>query len=280
MNLLSEISHRLQPTYPAGEAYALARIVMEDGFNLSQTDILLGKDKHLSAESLARLENIIQRLLSHEPIQYILGQAQFMGHTFHVRPGCLIPRPETEELVNIILNHEHTSPSTLLDLCTGSGCIAISLALALGQNTQVTATDISPEALDIAKENAKQLGANVEFLLDDLLHPNVQDRQWDCIVSNPPYIRESEKAEIEANVLNHEPHLALFVPDDDALRFYTALARFAKAHLKPGGIIVMEINQYLFKETEDVFKKHGFIDVFTHKDRYDAPRIIQARREA
>lgn len=278
MNLLSEISRRLQSAYPAGEARALARIVMEDGFNLSQTDILLGKDKHLPAESLARLENIIRRLLLHEPVQYILGQAQFMGHTFQVRPGCLIPRPETEELVDLVLHLGQAAQSSILDLCTGSGCIAVSLALALRNQVRITATDISPEALDIARANAKRLGATVDFLSDDLLNPTPQNRRWDIIVSNPPYVRECEKSGMEANVLEHEPHLALFVPDNDALRFYKAIARYAQTHLRPGGTVAVEINRFLSPETAEVFKNHGFIGISIHNDRYNAPRILQAHK--
>ncbi len=280
MNLITEISRQLSPAYPTGEARALARIVLEDGFGLSQTDILMGKDKDLSAESLNLLQNIVQRLLRHEPVQYILGVAWFCGHRFRVRPGCLIPRPETEDLVNLILRDfiAQNSPIRLLDIGTGSGCIAISLALALQQRAEVSALDISDEALNIARENAQHLGAEVSFLQSDILNMPESNAQWHVIVSNPPYIRECEAAEMQTNVLEHEPHLALFVPDSDALRFYNAIADYAWSHLYQGGWLYLEINQYLGQETLEMLKKRGFIAAELLSDRFSNPRMIKCQK--
>ena len=212
---------RLQQTYPPGEARALYRMVMEMRFGLSQTDLMLGKDTLLSANDRNKLEEIIQRLMQKEPVQYILGQAEFCGHIFHVAPGVLIPRPETAELVQWILS---TVPSPdrpfcrLLDVGTGSGCIAISLSL---EGFPVTASDISPESLAIAQKNAESLQAKIDFVSEDVLHPRHNNNEkWQLIVSNPPYICEREKADMDDNVLLYEPHLALFVPNDDPLLFY------------------------------------------------------------
>ncbi len=280
MNLISQISRQLSPAYPDGEARALARIVLEDGFGLSQTDVLMGKDKDLSAESLTLLQNIVQRLLRHEPVQYVLGTAWFCGHRFHVRPGCLIPRPETEDLVEHVLRDSiaQTSPIRLLDMGTGSGCIAISLALALKQKAEVSAIDISSEALDIARENARQLDAEVRFTQRDILNLPSGDERWHIIVSNPPYVRECEAAQMQANVLEHEPNLALFVPDNDALRFYQAIANYAWEHLHTGGWLYFEINRYLSRETQEMLENRGFIAAEIIKDRYDNPRIIKCQR--
>ncbi len=280
MNLITETTRQLSPAYPTDEARALARIVLEDGFGLSQTDVLMGKDKDLSAESLSLLQNIVQRLLRHEPVQYVLGTAWFCGRKFHVRPGCLIPRPETEDLVGLILidSIAQSSPIRLLDMGTGSGCIAISLALALKQRAEVSATDISHDALGIAQENARLLGAKIDFVQADILNMPESNEQWHVIVSNPPYVRECEAAQMQPNVLEHEPHLALFVPDDDALRFYNAIADYAWKHLYKGGWLYFEINRYLSKETQEMLKKHGFTAVEVVNDRYDNPRMIKCQR--
>ncbi len=280
MNLISQITRWLSPAYPIGEARALARIVLEDGFGLSQTDVLMGKDKDLSAESLTQLQNIVQRLLRHEPVQYVLGTAWFCGRRFHVCPGCLIPRPETEDLVELILRDfiEKNEPIRLLDVGTGSGCIAISLALALEQRASVSALDISSDALDIARENAQHLGAEVRFMQHDILNMPAGDEQWHTIVSNPPYVRECEAAQMQPNVLEHEPHLALFVPDNDALRFYRAIADYAWEHLHTGGWLYFEINRYLSREIAEMLENRGFIAAEVVNDRFENPRIIKCQR--
>lgn len=261
----------LQEVYPNGEARALYRLVMEVRFGLSQTDLLMGKDTELSAEERNELDIIIQRLLQHEPVQYILGQADFCGRTFHVAPGVLIPRPETQELVDRILRN-HPNHSRMLDIGTGSGCIAISLALG---GHDVTAFDVSTEALRIARKNAEMLHATVDFQEVDILNADIrmQGQPWDCIVSNPPYICQSEANEMEKNVLEHEPHLALFVPDNDPLLFYRAITRFAKGTLAAGGWLYFECNRAYAQDVIQLMKAEGFESTEVIADQYGNNRF-------
>ena len=247
-------------------------LVMEVAFGLKPTQVLLGKDKELSEDKQALLQNIISRLLRKEPVQYILGQADFCGHTFHVEPGVLIPRPETQELVNLI-SQQHPSPCSILDIGTGSGCIAVSLAL-IGH--QVTAFDISEDALRIASENAQALHADIFFEQEDILHPSPTTRLWDVIVSNPPYICQREAQLMDANVLDFEPHLALFVPDNEPLLFYRAIARYACRHLRAGGNLYFEINQTYPSEASSLTEQAGFCQVSVHQDMFGKPRFISA----
>ena len=266
---------RLLSVYPQREARALYMLVMEVAFGLTPTQVLTGKDNELSLDKQALLQNIIDRLLRKEPVQYILGQADFCGHTFHVEPGVLIPRPETEELVYHI-SQQSPTPCSILDIGTGSGCIAISLAL---MGHQVTAFDISTDALRIAKENAQKLRADVDFHQEDILHPEPTLQQWDVIVSNPPYICQKEAAQMDSNVLDYEPHVALFVPDTDPLLFYRAITQYAIKHLKPKGRLYFEINQTYPSETASLLKKMGFCQVEVHPDCYGKSRIISAHKE-
>lgn len=277
MNTLARLARQLSAAYPPGEARALARWTLEDGVGLSQTDILMGKDSELSADDHARLQNIVSRLMAGEPLQYIVGHAPFCGRRFGVRPGVLIPRPETEELVRLI--RERLAPTLpheaqVLDIGTGSGCIALTLALDLPRGVRVTAWDISPEALRIARENAGRLGAEVRFEQQDVLHLEADSSRWNLIVSNPPYVRRLEAREMARNVLDHEPHLALFVPDDDALRFYRAIAHYAQDHLLPGGWLCFEINRYLSEETAQLLASLGYQSVSIHQDLYGHPRFV------
>ena len=265
----------LLSAYPPQEARALYMMVMEVAFGLTPTQVLLGKDKELSADKQAQLQNIIGRLLRKEPVQYILGQAEFCGHTFHVAPGVLIPRPETQDLVHLI-NRLHPTPSSVLDIGTGSGCIAVSLALA---GHQVTAFDISEDALRIASGNAQRLSATVDFRQEDILHPISTQQQWDIIVSNPPYICQKEAAQMDRNVLDYEPHLALFVPDTDPLLFYRAIALYALKHLKPKGRLYFEINQGYPNETAHLLTQMGFCQVEVHSDCFEKSRIISAHKK-
>lgn len=273
MNCLQELKLHYGPT----EGYALYRMVMEECFNLSHTDILLGKDSHISEEKQTRLKEITRRLLKNEPIQYILGYAWFCGHRFNVRNGVLIPRPETELLVDKVLEiakmHIEDTRTKILDIGTGSGCIAVSLALA---GHKVTAMDISEDALNIAQENASILNADVNFVHENILHPSASSEQWDIIVSNPPYICLHEAEEMERNVLDHEPHLALFVPDTDPLIFYRAIASFAMSHLAPNGWLCLEINQAFPDETTQLLSSFGFRDITIIPDQYGKNRIAYA----
>lgn len=263
----------LQAVYGKGEARAIYMLVMEKAFGLSATDVLLGKDKELSPHDNRELENIVARLLRNEPVQYVLGEADFMGRAFGVEPGVLIPRPETEDLVELAAAG-CKAPCRMLDIGTGSGCIAVSLALA---GHTVTAMDISPDALRIAAANAARLGAEVTFVREDILHPSPTPAVWDAVVSNPPYIRRCEAAGMEANVLDHEPHLALFVPDADPLLFYRAIAVFAAAHLAPGGRIYLECNRAFATDVAGVLAGNGFVGTCVADDRYGNPRFAMGR---
>ena len=273
MNCLKELKQH----YGTAEGYALYRLVMEECFGLTYTDILLGKDNQISEENQARLLEITGCLLKNEPVQYVLGYADFCGHRFAVRPGVLIPRPETELLVQKALELGHgmegvTEPEAL-DIGTGSGCIAVSMALA---GCRVTAMDISEEALGIAMQNATALNAEVAFVHENILQPSRTAQQWHVIVSNPPYICLHEAEAMERNVLDYEPHNALFVPDTDPLIFYRAIASYAMSHLSAGGWLCLEINQAYPDEMERLLSSFGFKDVAIQKDQYGKDRIAYA----
>ncbi len=280
-NLLSSIIRPLTSCYDEGEARAIARYVAEVRFGLTQTDICMGKDKQISAEERSDLENIVGRLMRKEPVQYVLGQADFFGRTFRVAPGVLIPRPETEELVQWILDEQPTDPPLhLLDIGTGSGCIAVTLAKEMPQ-ARVDAADISPQALKIAAENAGAHQARVAFHRMDILHDDIREDIFtglDVIVSNPPYICRSEACEMDDNVLCHEPSLALFVPDEDPLLFYEAIARFARRTLRPGGCLYVEINRRFGHETAELFRRTGFSNIELRKDLCDNDRMLRCRK--
>ena len=262
----------LQQVYSPGEARALLRLVMEMRFGLSHTDLLLGKDKELSAEHQAELEIIIERLLRKEPVQYVLGVAEFCGHRFHVEPGVLIPRPETEEMVRSLIARPGRK-GRLLDIGTGSGCIAVSMALA---GYRVTAFDISPLALRIARGNAEKLGAEVKFICEDILHPLQDSGCFNVIVSNPPYVLQSEAEGMEENVLRYEPHLALFVPDEDPLLFYRAIADYVLSHLNKGGQLALECNRAYAKDVANLLKEKRFTEVVAHQDQFGNERFVTA----
>lgn len=278
---------KLESIYGAGEAKALVRYVLEVKYGFTATDIYCGKITQLSAEACKELQKITERLMNSEPVQYILGSADFYGRTFRVRPGVLIPRPETEELCRwIIDSNRSVENQQVLDLCTGSGCIAITLALEL-TGTTTTAWDIASEALTTAQENAKLLGANVKVEKQDVLLLNqkqsakpqtARDRQWDLIVSNPPYICEKEKADMHKNVLDFEPAIALFVPDLEPLRFYTAIADYAFHALKTNGWLYFEINPLYASDLQQQLEASGFAHVETQKDQYGKTRFIRAQK--
>ena len=289
-----ELWHRLTHIYDAGEAKAIVRWVLDVRFDMSWTDILCGKVTELSAHDQTELEKIMQRLEKGEPVQYIIGVADFFGRQFHVEPGVLIPRPETEELCRWILASDkhgltrtvrespHQSDAHILDIGTGSGCIAITLALEL-PDAQVTAWDISDDALRIAAGNAKSLGANVTFKHRDVLDSSLFTLhsslpKWDLIVSNPPYICEKEKSPMECNVLDHEPHLALFVPDDDPLLFYRAIAQYAADALKAQGSLFFEINPLYADDLARMLRMMSYNDILIHQDQFGKPRFLKATK--
>ena len=281
-----DLWRQLAKVYDEGEAKAIARMVYEVRYGLTLSDIYIGKDTQLSLDRQTELEEITKRLIEHEPVQYILGQADFCGRTFHVEPGILIPRPETEHLCRLITKHAAIGfPNrTILDIGTGSGCIAITLALDI-PNSQVTAWDISPIALRVAKGNAQRLGADVTFQEVDVLtapgSPSLwrgMGGGWDLIVSNPPYICNKERAEMEQNVLAHEPHTALFVPDDNPLLFYRAIAQYGQSALKTGGSLYFEINPLYANPLREMLSTMSYHDIDIKDDQFGKTRFIQAIR--
>ena len=277
-----ELWRRLAQVYNEGEAKAIARMVYEVRFNLTLSDLFIGKDTQLSANDQAELAEITQRLEQQEPVQYVLGQADFCGRTFLVNQHVLIPRPETEELCRWIISEFRDESlefrdCSILDIGTGSGCIAITLAADLPK-AEVTAWDISGEALQVARENAKRLHLNVTFERTDALNTPLDHERWDVIVSNPPYICNKERARIEANVLDHEPHTALFVPDETPLLFYSAIAQYGLTALKTGGRLYFEINPLYAQELAEMLSMMSYHDIEIKNDTYGKQRMIRARR--
>ena len=277
----SEIWHRIATSYEDGEARAIARILIEELFGLSYTDIVCGATEELSADDTLRLDTAVRRIEQGEPLQHVLGYADFCGNHFGVNASVLIPRPETEWLVdegerlmNDASNAAPSAPKRILDIGTGSGCIAISLKLRLGE-AYVEAWDISEEALRTAESNAKALKAEVAFCKRDALRAEESVAPWDLIVSNPPYICDSERADMDDNVLLHEPHTALFVPDDDPLRFYRAIARYALRSLSNGGSLLFECNTRYAEATGEMMREMGFEDVTVNDDCFGLPRFVK-----
>ena len=258
----------------AQEARAIVYALLEDVFGLRRTDVLLGKFESLSDAEKRHFAACAKRLAQGEPLQYVVGTAPFGNLTFEVTPATLIPRPETLELVEWVATDEQVRPALrLLDIGTGSGCIAISLAKLLPQAV-VSAWDISAEALAVARRNAERNGVVVDFKQVDVLHVS-EAETYDCIVSNPPYICEEEKAEMTESVLLHEPHMALFVPNTDPLRFYRAIAELGMRCLSPGGTLYFEINRAYGAETCNMLRDLGFRDVELRKDFYGNDRMVK-----
>lgn len=269
-----ELWRTLEPLYGNGEARAITDYVLDVCFGLSKADILCGAVEEMTAEKTAELNKIFGRLTEGEPVQYVLGRAEFCGRWFSVRPGVLIPRPETEELCAWITADSKASASPkVLDIGTGSGCIAITLQLDMPES-KVTAWDISADALDVARENAQQLGANVNFVKLDALNAKPEG-EWDVIVSNPPYICEKEKKDMAVNVLEHEPHTALFVPDADPLLFYRAITRLAVQTLNKGGRLYFEINPIYADDTCHMMRAEGMTAVELRSDMYGKQRMAK-----
>ena len=344
MKTYQQLWQSLTPLYDAGEAQAIVRTVLDVEYGMTLTDIIGGKVNELSADEGRKLEEIIIRLQKGEPVQYVLGQADFAGRTFHVEPGVLIPRPETAELCQwivetqnenlkeeeaIIRKEFNISPDAaiedinifeakgwfkrkylrlrflikmlhcykkarhtklvsprprIIDLGTGSGCIAITLSLDI-PNSEVLGFDISDSACNVATKNAKQLASRAIFHKSDIFDllemckTNREDHfKADIIVSNPPYICEKEKADMEKNVLDHEPAIALFVPDEDPLKFYRAIAEFASLELRSWGMLYFEINPLYEKETREMLEGFGFKDIETKEDAFGKKRMMRAMK--
>ena len=274
----------LEKIYDSDEANALIMILLEHYFGIDRVKMALEPELRLSESELLTLHFAVKELLKNKPIQYVIGETEFCGMRFFVEEGVLIPRPETEELVNKLAVSScqlavNPSPSfRIIDIGTGSGCIAISLAKLL-KDSVVTAVDVSEKALEIAKKNADLNGVDVRFILDDILNPQnpeLIDNQYDIIVSNPPYVCESEKSEMRANVLDYEPSSALFVSDNDPLIFYRKILEFAQKTLKPNGQVWFEINEKFGNDMKNLCFEKGFKNVEIIKDFRGKERILKA----
>ncbi|TWI03279.1 release factor glutamine methyltransferase [Flavobacterium tiangeerense] len=268
----------LTALYGEDEAESFFYLILENQQQLKRIDLALQPDLILSTDALKVWDQFLQQLKNEIPVQYVLGSTSFFGLDFEVNNAVLIPRPETEELVEWILNSLQSTVANqkvkILDIGTGSGCIAISLAKNL-VNAQVFALDVSEEALKTAQKNAQKNQVSITFLHQNILETNDLLQQFDVIVSNPPYVRNLEKQEIKNNVLHYEPHLALFVEDSDALIFYRKIAELAQTSLSNNGFLYFEINQYLGKETVDLLENLNFKNIELRKDIYGNDRMIQ-----
>ena len=266
----------LQNQYEAGEARLIVEWVVEEKLGFDKIKASINGDYRLSESELLLVHFAIKRIAAHEPVQYVLGKGWFYGRPFLVRPGVLIPRRETEELAEWALRLAKPGHH-VLDIGTGSGCIAITLRIE-NPELRVTALDKSPEALEVCRINARSHQAEVELLHVDILAPSLAPPavSYDLIVSNPPYVCEKEKKAMQPNVLNHEPHEALFVPDDDPLLFYRAIGLYARAALRPGGSLLIEINEAYGKETIGMLQNQGYTDVELRQDLQGRDRMIRA----
>ena len=276
---INYIRHTLEGIYDPAEIENFITIIFQEVCGYNRADLILCKNNELSQPLVAQIRRLTLRLRACEPIQYITGKAYFFNHCFNVAPGVLIPRPETEELVDLIIKENHNKTGNLLDIGTGSGCISISLDKALpGFSTE--AWDISPQALSIASQNAKLINAEVNFKLRDVLNTSASDidKRYDIIVSNPPYICDSEKIEMDNNVLQHEPHIALFVSDSDPLLFYRKIAELGTELLNNDGKLYFEINRMFGSQTKDMLEALNYRQVSVLKDMYGNDRMVKAIR--
>jgi len=270
------IFRELEPHYPIPEIESFTYLIFNHLMNFKRFDTILKADFLILDHLKLQIYDIIEQLKHNKPIQYIFGTTEFYGLPFYVDESVLIPRPETEELVQWILDdHGSLNHLRIIDIGTGSGCIPVALAINLPDAT-VLGVDISEKAIATAQKNASENDVQVEYLRLDILSGDLSGLgQFDVVVSNPPYIKISQKAQMEANVLDYEPHLALFVPENDPLVFYTAIATFAKQHLKPGGSLYFEINETLYAETEKTVQQIGFLTELK-KDINNRYRMLKA----
>ena len=279
----SEFLKELSSLYDEKEIESFFYIILEQFHNKKRIDLALNPEMEMDALQLLRWETVLSELKKEKPIQYILGETEFYGLRFLVNENTLIPRPETEELVEWIIESTNSELEItnlkILDIGTGSGCIAISLAKNL-PNAEFSAIDVSEKALETANKNALINEVEVNFILKNILETEDLDAEFDIIVSNPPYVRNLEKEEIKPNVLKYEPHLALFVEDNDALLFYRKIAELAKKNLSENGRLYFEINQYLGKEMVELLENLGFKEVILKKDIYGNDRMISCKQNS
>lgn len=277
-SLIQYIEKELDGLYPPEEIRGFARLIIEHVCGLDYTQFVVNRERMVSVAEKEMITEIIEHLKNFEPIQYILGETEFYGLRLKVRPDVLIPRPETEELVHWVLETNQLESPAILDVGTGSGCIALVLKKELPE-AKVSAIDISEEALKVAHENALQNQLDISFLKHDILNPEKDSIQkFDLIVSNPPYVREQEKEKMQPNVLNFEPQSALFVSDSDPLIFYRKIGEYALEHLSDNGFLFFEINEYLCGELKELLSGMGFKDAQLKKDLHGKNRMLRCRK--
>ena len=274
-DILPYFESELTQFYSKKEVQNLAFWCIHSISKLSRSEYLLSSNSPLSKDNVSFYQSVVSRLQNFEPLQYILGECEFYGLSLKVSPYCLIPRPETEELVHWILQHNFTKA---LDIGTGSACIPI--ALAKHKEAQITALDISSDALSIARENAKKNTVDIHFIEHNIFNDIDLKTSFDLIVSNPPYVLESEKTLMNNNVLDYEPHLALFVSDNDALIYYKRIIDFSKVHLQREGLLFLEINEQKSVEIKELLENNGFENVLIKKDMQGKNRMVKAVRKS
>ena len=268
-------NEKMSSIYPTEEIDSLFVQLIEYAIKMNRAEIVLNGNSKLDQSELISVIQFMKRLEKKEPIQYIIGQTSFAGIPIHVNRHVLIPRPETESMVYWIKNQE-SGGLDVLDICTGSGCIAFALEDHIEAN--VTAWDISNDALKVAKKTARSIGSNVNFSQVDILAPIQTQNQWDVMVSNPPYVLEKEKSEIHANVLDHEPHLALFTSPEDSIQFYRAIIQFASQYLCPGGRLYFELNPSTANAVISLLKTMDFVDIVVENDMLNQARMLVAKK--
>ena len=276
-DIIDEINFQLKPYYSKNEITSLSFIILEKILEYSKTEILIKKSEKLNDNNVKEIRSILSRLKQNEPIQYILGETEFYNLKFKLTSEVLIPRPETEELVDWIIkdNVTHHPKLEIIDIGTGSGCIAISLAKNL-KYANITALDNFCPVLEKAEENALLNNTEIEFVKHNILDDKTLNKKFDIVVSNPPYIKDSEKLLMSNNVLDFEPKRALFVPDNDPLIFYKAIVNFCHFNLNQKGILYLEINEALGEETKNLLFENKFINIEIRKDINNKPRMIKA----
>ncbi len=272
------VKNELQTNYPESEINSFTNIIFESLYGFSAIDLYMNKSQVVEKKEFQKFRKIVDGLKINNPIQYLIGTAHFYDLVFDVAPAVLIPRQETEELVRWLIDSNKIQQPNILDIGTGSGCIAISLAKFIPESL-VSALDISKDALEIAKQNSQKNNANINFIEYDILKSdtNLELPKMDIIISNPPYVGNSEKANMHANVLQNEPHLALFVPDNDALIFYDAISNFAKRNLKKDGWLYFEINENYGAASKELLQEKGFRNVELKKDLFGKDRMLRGQ---
>ncbi|MEM6523587.1 MAG: peptide chain release factor N(5)-glutamine methyltransferase [Bacteroidota bacterium] len=260
---------------PEEEVSAISYLILENQFGINRAEVIVDRSLNLSSKELKALHEFIDRVNNNEPLQYILGEAEFYGRKFIVDLSVLIPRPETEELVNLIIKENKGKKIKFLDIGTGSGCIPITLSKEL-KETKAYAIDVDPRTIKTARANASKFDVNVEFMLIDILTEGIPNSPYDVIVSNPPYIRESERAAMKENVKDHEPSKALFVVDDDPLLFYRRIAELSKESLKDGGRMYFEVHEDYGEDVQIMLDVLDFKEVKLIKDLSEKDRIVRA----